>query len=275
MGRLTSVGTSSDADFYAAYTYLPDSKLYSETLANGAETRNHFYNSPGWLLRIDGDRFTEDITHTTGWSDPGYYDGRIKTTSFTYNWSGKPDNYAVEYTYDDLGQLTVAENNLNSAWNIGVGNPINYDANGNILDLMRGNTTKYYTYYAGTNKVQNTDGSGNDYVYDSNANVTTSNPKGINTISYDSFTQRPISMNMGSGSSISLQYGGDTERVMKSYNNGTATNLKLYLHGGNDYPLLEKNRVSVAAETLAVYIYGANGVIAKRRQSREQAELHF
>jgi len=146
LGRLTSVGTLSDADFYAAYTYLADSRLYSETLANAAETRNHFYNSPGWLLRIDGDRFTEDITHVTGWSGPGYYDGRIKTTSFTYNWTGKPDDYSVQYTYDDLGQLTVAENNFNTAWNIGVGNPINYDANGNILDLMRGSTTKYYAY---------------------------------------------------------------------------------------------------------------------------------
>ena len=74
LGRLINVGTPSDADYYAAYTYLADSRLYSETLTNGAETRNHFYNFPGWLLRIDGDRFTEDITRTTGWSGAGYYD---------------------------------------------------------------------------------------------------------------------------------------------------------------------------------------------------------
>ena len=136
LGRLITVGTPSDADFYASYAYHADGRLNAEILANGAETRNHFYNSPGWLLRIDGDRFTEDITHTTGWSGAaGYYDGRIKTMSFTYNWAGKPADYGVQYTYDDLGQLTLAENNLNTAWNIGVGNPINYDANGNILDL--------------------------------------------------------------------------------------------------------------------------------------------
>ncbi|KAA0231256.1 hypothetical protein EDS67_02835 [candidate division KSB1 bacterium] len=65
-------------------------------MANGTETRLHFYNPPGWLLRIDGDRFTEDITHTTGWGGAaGYYDGRIKTTSFMYNWAGKPADYAV------------------------------------------------------------------------------------------------------------------------------------------------------------------------------------
>ncbi len=264
LGRPTSVGTLSDADFYAAYTYLPDSKLYSETLANGAETRNHFYNSPGWLLRIDGDRFTEDITHVTGWTGPGYYDGRIKTTSFTYNWSGKPNDYAVQYTYDDLGQLTSADNGLSNAWDIGIGNTISYDANGNILDLTRGSTTKNYAYYAGTNEVQNTDGTGNDYGYDANANVTRSDPKTISTIAYDTFTQRPTSVSMSSGASLNLEYGGDTQRVLKCYTSGASTNSKLYLHGQNDYPLIERNKTSAAAETLAVYIYGANGVIAKR-----------
>lgn len=153
-------------------------------------------------MRIDGDRFTEDITHTTGWNGAGYYDGRIKTTSFTYNWTGKPADYAVEYTYDNLGQLTIADNNLNNTWDIGVGNIISYDANGNILDLTRGSNTKTYAYYTGTNKVQNTDGSGNDYGYDANANVTRSDPKTIPTITYDSFTQRPVSVSMSSGASL-------------------------------------------------------------------------
>ncbi len=254
LGRLISVGTPSDADFYAVYTYLADSRLYSETLAYGAETRNHFYNSPGWLLRIDGDRFTEDITHTTGWSGPGYYDGRIKTTSFTYNWVGEPTDYSVQYTYDNLGQLTSADNNSNNAWDIGIGNTITYDANANILDLTRGSTTKTYAYYTGTNKVQNTDGSGNDYGYDANANVTRSDPKTIPTITYDNFTQRPVSVSMSSGASFSLEYGGDTQRVLKNYNSGMATNSKLYLHGDGDYPLIEKHKGTAAVETTATYI---------------------
>ncbi len=264
-GRLISVGTPSDADFYATYTYHADGRLNVEILANGAETRNHFYNPPGWLLRIDGDRFTEDITHTTGWGGTaGYHDGRIKTTSFTYNWAGKPADYAVQYTYDDVGQLTSADNNLNNAWDIGVANSISYDANGNILDLTRGSATKNYTYYFGTNKVQNTDGSGNDYGYDANANVTRADPKTIPTITYDSYTQRPTSVSMSSGASLTLEYGGDTQRVLKNYTSGTTTNSRLYLHGENDYPLIEKNKTSATAETLAVYIYGSNGAVAKR-----------
>jgi len=265
LGRLINVGTPGDADFYASYTYHADSRLNSEKLANSLEVRNHFYNSPGWLLRINGSRFTEDLTHTTGWSGAtGYFDGRIKTTSFTYNWAGEPADYAVQYSYDNLGQLTIADNNLNNAWDIGVGNPTSFDANGNIVDLRRGTTTKTYSYYTGTNKVQNTDGAGNDYTYDSNANVISSSPKTIGTISYDSFTQRPTSVSMSSGQSMTLEYGGATQRVLKDYSNGASVNSKLYLHGQNDYPLIEKNRVSVTAETSAVYIYGPNGAIAKR-----------
>jgi RHS repeat-associated protein len=61
-----------------------------------------------------------------------------------------------------------------------------------------------------------------------------------------------------------LEYGGDTQRVLKNYTSGGSTNSKLYLHGQNDYPLIEKNKTSATAETLAVYVYGLNGVIAKR-----------
>ncbi|MCI0556346.1 MAG: RHS repeat-associated core domain-containing protein, partial [Anaerolineae bacterium] len=265
LGRLISVGTPSDADYYASYTYHADSRLFKEILANGTETRDHFYNSPGWLLRIDGDRFTEDITHTTGWSGvAGYYDGRIKTTSFVYNWAGKPVDYAVQYTYDNVGQLTSADNNLNNAWDIGIGNTISYNANGSFLDLTRGSTTKTYAYYTGTNKVQNTDGAGNDYGYDPNANVTRSDPKTIPTITYDSFTHRPTSVSMSSGASLTLEYGGDTQRVLKNFTSSGSTNSKLYLHGQNHYPLLEKNKTTAASETLAVYIYGLNGAVAKR-----------
>ncbi len=50
----------------------------------------------------------------------------------------------VQYTYNDVGQLNIADNNINNAWDIGVANSSSYDANGNILDLTRGSTTKNY-----------------------------------------------------------------------------------------------------------------------------------
>jgi RHS repeat-associated protein len=69
---------------------------------------------------------------------------------------------------------------------------------------------------------------------------------------------------MSSGASLTLEYSGDTQRVLKNYNNGMSTNSRLYLHGQNDYPLIERNKTTVSAETLAVYIYGLNGAVAKR-----------
>ncbi|KAA0231259.1 RHS repeat-associated core domain-containing protein [candidate division KSB1 bacterium] len=55
--------------------------------------------------------------------------------------------------------------------------------------------------------------------------------------------------------------------MLKNYTDGSVTNSKLYLHGQNDYPLLEKDKTSAAAENLALYIYGLNGAIAKRAGS--------
>jgi RHS repeat-associated protein len=72
---------------------------------------------------------------------------------------------------------------------------------------------------------------------------------------------------MSSGASLTLEYGGDTQRVLKNYTSGGSTNSKLYLHGQSDYPLIEKNKTTAAAETLAVYIYGLNGAVAKRMGS--------
>ncbi|KAA0231257.1 RHS repeat-associated core domain-containing protein [candidate division KSB1 bacterium] len=115
--------------------------------------------------------------------------------------------------------------------------------------------------------MQNTGGSGNDYGYDWNANVYYATPKSILDIDYDSFTQRPTSIYLTGSRSLTLQYGGETQRVLKNYNDGSVTNSKLYLHGQNDYPLLEKDRTSVAAENLVLYIYGLNGAIAKRAGS--------
>lgn len=68
---------------------------------------------------------------------------------------------------------------------MGIGTENQYDANGNFKTVKINTTTKTYNYYANTNKVQNTDGSGNDYVYDGNGNITSSSPKGIGSMTYN------------------------------------------------------------------------------------------
>jgi hypothetical protein len=61
------------------------------------------------------------------------------------------------------------------------------------------------------NKLKNTGGSTEDYVYDANGNITTSFPKGLNPIAYDPFTQmtKNITVTDSPNKMMSFQYSAD------------------------------------------------------------------
>jgi RHS repeat-associated protein len=140
---------------------------------------------------------------------------------------------------------------------------IGYDLNGNILSINKGGTNYTYNYYSGTNKIQNTDGSGNDYVYDANGNITTSIPKGLNPISYDPFTQmtKSITITGTPTHTINFQYTADNERILKNEKQGTTNNNSVYVRGNSDYPITEKINTNNALAD-KIYIYGPTGLIA-------------
>lgn len=54
--------------------------------------------------------------------------------------------------------------------------------NGNITQVTKSVVTKTYAYYFNMNSLRNTDGSGDDYIYDANGNITKSDPKNIPSI---------------------------------------------------------------------------------------------
>jgi len=175
----------------------------------------------------------------------------------------------VQYQYDNLNQLQVADHSLDSLDNfdigVGAGNESAYDANGNILQMTVGSATKTYAYYTGTNKVQNTDGAGNDYTYDANGNVIGSALKNLSNLVYDAFTQMTQQITTTTNEQINFEYGGDNQRVLKIFAAQGNTMKTLYLHGMNDYPLLEKNRVNSLPENRVVYIYGLTGLLAMQK----------
>ncbi|HOJ06952.1 MAG: hypothetical protein HND40_08240 [Ignavibacteriota bacterium] len=74
----------------------------------------------------------------------------------------------------------------------------------------------------GTNKLQITARSGNDYVNDANGNITTATPKNIPTISYDPFTQmkKSITVSGSLNKTMSFNYSADNERVLKTESSG-------------------------------------------------------
>jgi len=137
------------------------------------------------------------------------------------------------------------------------------DSNGNISSITKDGVTKTYAYYDGTNRIKNTDGSGNDYLYDANANITASLPKGLNPIVYDPFTQMTKSITVAGtpNKMMSFQYSADNERILKNEKQGTTNNLNLYIRGASEYPVIEKINTDNTL-TDKIYIYGPTGLIA-------------
>ncbi len=316
-----SVGNDSDSYRYAIYIYNPDGSINREILYQsvGSLSHNFTYNSQGRLKLINHSDISfgirESITYTSG--------GNIDSTVITLGRNGggggggnddsSEDNtipelyfydYTTNYTYDDLGQLTGAVHNDNALADL----TMTYDPNGNIL--TQNNRT--YNYISGTNKVKNTDGSGNDYTYNANGNITRANPKNIQQIRYDAFTQ--MTRRILTSRNITFQYDGSNRRVFRNhrvrvyppgggdnpvmkqkYQKGPSEeavikdqysgfspaqveskmmgaitwiyNNKLYLHGENEYPLVEYITSTNESETKQVYIYGATGLIATHRDS--------
>src|SRR5581483_11301524 len=284
LGQLTSVGASPDQpDSYAAYTYNASSRVESESWhKNGPRSiqRTYQYNSPGWLTQIADDFLSEKISYLPQSANAhGYYDGQIAATDYNFQWANAPASYSYHYQYDDVGNLIVAENNSLPGGSIGVGEPVTYDGNGNFQTMKSGDGVENYTYWNGTNKVRNTDGSGgSDFRYDANGNTTASKRSAqqasLSSIVYDPVTQLATTIEVGSDSPtvVSFQYGGWDKRVFKevqaasnSSGKGEASNprktSKLYLHGNLPYPLIEKNRDS-SAESDVLYIYGLGGMLA-------------
>ncbi len=279
LGQLVSVGNDSDQNKYASYTYNADGSMNKEIIhtSNGERAHIFSYNSQGRLDGIGpqgGFGFHESIDYS--------YSGNITTTGMALAQQG-PDtlegviyNYRTNYTYDDLGQLTGAVHNDNALTDL----TMTYDPNGNIL--TQNNQT--YNYISGTNKVKNTDGSGNDYTYNANGNMIKSFPKNIRQIKYDAFTQMTRSMRKWAlfADRLSFQYDGTNRRVYKKrayyvnppYSKGQALvaghwryKTTLYLHGENEYPLVEYSNGTHTEESSQAYIYGATGLIATHQDS--------
>ncbi|HMN16520.1 MAG TPA: hypothetical protein PKD03_02820 [Ignavibacteriaceae bacterium] len=99
---------------------------------------------------------------------------------------------------------------------------INYDLNGNISSIFKAGIKKIYAYYTNMNRLRNTDGSGDDYVYDANGNIKKSLPKGLDPLVYDPFTQmkKSITVSGSLNKTMSFNYSADNERVLKTESSG-------------------------------------------------------
>ncbi len=100
------------------------------------------------------------------------------------------------------------------------------------------------------------------------------------SFTYDPFTQLTMVEDNGGTTNDSLEYGGARQRVFKKTTVSAGQNIvvggglspmlsgptittMLYIHGGNDYPIMEK--ISTGEDKM--YVYGPTGLIAMRDNS--------
>ncbi|TRU81409.1 MAG: hypothetical protein EWV76_21375 [Microcystis novacekii Mn_MB_F_20050700_S1] len=272
LGETIAVGTPDNPQRFANYLYNADGSVATTTLNNGGIKRNLNYNSPGWPVGINNQKadnsllMQQSLTYTEdGYQGSGYYNGNIAKNSLNYGtWENAPQSYDYQYQYDQLGRLEVAQNSQNEQASLGVGQPTSYDINGNIETLKQGDTTSEYQYIPNTDKVNGVSNSSEpqNYSYDANGNVTSASHRHISKIDYDPLTQLTTQVQLES-SKVSFKYNGGNQRVLKTVeSSGNQTAGKLYVHGLNDYPLLEVSNQPIQ------YIYGLGGLVALVKEGK-------
>jgi len=202
-----------------------------------------------------------DVTdHTNGDIDiRPMYNGNI---SETY-WKTSADNVKRKYSYkyDDLNRLAFSfyqkpeeEVVLTGSYN----ENIRYDANGNITGISRFGAVDdpnmqvqidllTYTYFTGSNQLKKVvddsfspqgfrdiNTSLDDYIYDTNGNMTTDRNKGITNIKYNHLNL-PVEINFGATNKIIYLYDAAGRKVKKTVTEGTTTVFVDYLSGGFQY----------------------------------------
>lgn len=142
----------------------------------GTETVTYTYNIRDWVELINSDHFREDIYYYTKPSFlptdyKEYYSGNIAAVALKYNGLQVPQNITQSYRYDKVNRLKEvvgSSTDFNSSYD--------YDAIGRFQKKIEGtskiNAHEHYTYFNGTNRIKNTDGSSIvNYLYDADGNL--------------------------------------------------------------------------------------------------------
>ncbi|WP_222984569.1 DUF6443 domain-containing protein [Flagellimonas meishanensis] len=217
----------------------------------GLQTVDYAYNVRGWLKAInndanaDNDLFNFGINYNTvAHGGTPLFNGNISETE----WETANDNTQrwYSYAYDALNRITMGIGN-DGKFNLGgIADPVTYDKNGNIENLLRMGhvvpspdlaTTSHFnimddlTYMYNGNQLTQVRDDGNDtygfkdsavddtdYTYDANGNMTRDDNKGITSISYNHLNL-PTTIVTGSGT-ISYIYDATGAKLQKSVSGG-------------------------------------------------------
>jgi len=207
------------------YNELGQLKNTGLNVENGISLQdvNYKYNIKGWMTEMNASEndgteglFGLNLHYTDprvlvpqGPSISASYSGNIISAFWHHQVDGKQEHYAYQYTYDKHNRLTTAFHyvpnpyygyGLNSDASVSVSE---YDKNGNIRSLKRGNIDNLSYTYTGNQLKSVNDASdfsdptmagmhfedgpelNDEYHYDDNGNMTIDRNKGIENIAYN------------------------------------------------------------------------------------------
>lgn len=169
LGRITSVGQAPApgelvdplnpppdlSSLYGRFAYNPDGTVSAVSYNNDRETApipvSLAYTTAGWPLNINSPVYSESVTYTAdGYGGGGYYTGQVASVRAIWKRSANALypllDYTTRFAYDASGRITAAAPYIAPAASASGSLPIQYDPNGNLLSVKRGDFTGAYAY---------------------------------------------------------------------------------------------------------------------------------
>ncbi|HET7017321.1 MAG TPA: RHS repeat-associated core domain-containing protein [Streptosporangiaceae bacterium] len=264
LGRLTAIGTPEVPDRYASYAYNADGGLEREVVGLAGPdrlSRRYRVNSPGWPVSIESDALTERISY---WESPGYegaryYDGRIARLDLTA--SARPEE-SWRFAYHRDGRLRVAQCLNAPEYSIGVGEPVSFDGNGNLLTAEDAGTRRAFRHEPGTNRLSAISPEPGSYSYDPAGSVRgTPEPRHLR-LDTDLVSGLVTGIATTEGRQLNLRYGLGANRLSSDLRDvdGGSLATRRYLFGAGGAPLVER-LTGPEGSTEIAYVHGIGGII--------------
>ncbi|MCB0728867.1 MAG: hypothetical protein KDD00_15490, partial [Ignavibacteriae bacterium] len=165
------------------YDYNPNSQVSSQQFNDNTIENVYSYNNRNWIASMINSQTIFDFTNSY------FRNGNVKTTELSGDYNknfASSSALTFDYSYDKSNRLIETSNSSKYFDLINT-----YDKDGNILTLDRNGSTGNqiddfnYAYYSGTNKLQRVYGSGTQYTYDANGNMTSDALNRNTNITYD------------------------------------------------------------------------------------------
>jgi len=191
MGRLTSIGTDANPNFYVNYGYNSFGRLQLEKLAQEKITRQYEYDQQGRLKHLDDNNkyYSQDLFYENHAMIDGTFRPSGLVSKVIHDYIGQAGfSHELTMNYDRLGQLTQVNeiNTLQGQQRCLVDR--SYDANGNVVYSYSNALTSFksgsgtnptiqpigeITYFSGTNRISTADLTTGtlSFDYDANGNV--------------------------------------------------------------------------------------------------------